>query len=243
MGGMRLEQDHYAVLGVRRGATEDEIKKAFRGLARSLHPDVSDHAPDGRFHDVLAAYHVLSHPKRRRLYDLLRPGSRRRSNPTPAVPPVELTLEWWEAERGVSKPVELDETTDCAACGGSGVPTGLTPAVCIACHGSGRIHRVRETDELRLLDVYRCEVCVGRGHEPAPLCDACDGSGRKTASAAARIRIPPGVQDGDLLQVDGVVQRFRLNVGPRPRDSRLVLLASALALAAAVALFLYLLFR
>jgi molecular chaperone DnaJ len=241
---MRLEQDHYAVLGVPHGATEDEIKKAFRDLARSLHPDVSARAQDGRFHEVLAAYHVLSHPKRRRLYDVLRPGSpRRRTTPAPAVPPVELALEWWEAERGVSKPVEVDETTACGVCGGAGVPTGVTPAVCIACHGSGRIHRVRETDELRLLDVYRCEVCAGRGREPAPPCDACHGSGRTTAATAARVRIPAGVQDGDLLQVDGIAQRFRLSVGARPRDSRVVLLASALALAVAVALFLYLLLR
>jgi hypothetical protein len=54
------------------------------------------------------------------------------------------------------------------------------------------------------------------------------------------VRVPARVEDGDLLQVDGVAQRFRLNVGPRPRDSRVVIAAAVVALACAVALLLYL---
>jgi molecular chaperone DnaJ len=64
------ERDYYEVLGVARDATEAEIKKAFRGLARTLHPDVSD-APDAdeRFREVVEAYEVLSKPEARQLYD------------------------------------------------------------------------------------------------------------------------------------------------------------------------------
>lgn len=66
-----MPRDYYEVLGVSREASETEVKKAFRRLARELHPDVNDHDPEAeeKFKEAAAAYEVLSDPERRRTYD------------------------------------------------------------------------------------------------------------------------------------------------------------------------------
>src|SRR4051795_11815803 len=65
------KRDYYEVLGVGRNASESEIKKAFRALARELHPDVNAHDPEAeeKFKEAAEAYEVLSDAGRRQTYD------------------------------------------------------------------------------------------------------------------------------------------------------------------------------
>src|ERR1039458_9135999 len=66
-----MPRDSYEVLGVGRDASEQQIKKAFRQLARELHPDVNAHDPDAeeKFKEAAEAYEILSDPERRATYD------------------------------------------------------------------------------------------------------------------------------------------------------------------------------
>jgi molecular chaperone DnaJ len=71
MGNARVARDYYGILGVGSDAGPDEIKRAYRRLARELHPDVNpDAAAQERFREVSAAYEVLSDPEKRRIVDL-----------------------------------------------------------------------------------------------------------------------------------------------------------------------------
>src|SRR5881227_2991715 len=71
MSASQMPRDYYDVLGVSRDAGEAEIKKAFRRLARELHPDVNSHDPgaEDKFKEAAEAYEVLSDPERRATYD------------------------------------------------------------------------------------------------------------------------------------------------------------------------------
>src|ERR671922_2613681 len=66
-----MPRDYYEVLGVPRDADEAQVKKAFRRLARELHPDVNAHDPraEEKFKEAAEAYEVLSDPERREIYD------------------------------------------------------------------------------------------------------------------------------------------------------------------------------
>lgn len=66
-----MPRDYYEILGVGRNASPADLKRAFRGLARELHPDVNNHDPEAeeKFKEAAEAYEVLSDPERRRRYD------------------------------------------------------------------------------------------------------------------------------------------------------------------------------
>src|SRR5512143_1689593 len=66
-----VKRDYYDVLGVKKGASESEIKKAFRKLARKYHPDVNpgDKTSEQKFKELNEAYEVISDPKKRQQYD------------------------------------------------------------------------------------------------------------------------------------------------------------------------------
>ena len=66
-----MARDYYGLLGVSQGASDSEIKRAYRKLARELHPDVNpDEGAQARFQEISAAYEVLSDPEKRRIVDM-----------------------------------------------------------------------------------------------------------------------------------------------------------------------------
>jgi molecular chaperone DnaJ len=169
------KRDCYDVLGVGRTADEGEVKRAFRKLARELHPDVNNHDPDAeeKFKEAAEAYEILSDPERRQVYDRYGHDGLRRGGQSPNFEGFGSISDLFEAFFGGGGG---------GGFGGFGGATGP--------RSGGDVQVAVEIDleqavagtplDVRYEVVDRCERCHGNGAEPGtPIktCERCHGNG------------------------------------------------------------------
>jgi molecular chaperone DnaJ len=224
--------DYYALLGVSRDASPDEIKRAYRQLARELHPDVNpDPASVDRFKEVTAAYEVLSDPEKRQMYDLggdpLRAGGGgfgapfnfgdlmdtffgggQRRGPRPRMRRgqdalIRLQVDLAEAMTGATREVQVDTAVCCEACQGAGTAPDTQPATCPMCKGHGEIQNVQRSFLGQVMTARPCPQCQGFGTTIPHPCVECAGDGRVRTRTTIGVRIPPGVDTGTRIQLAG----------------------------------------
>lgn len=227
-----MAADHYEVLGVARGATQEEIKKAYRKLARELHPDANpgDQTAEDRFKEVSHAYEILSDPEKRQRYDMFGDdrgmgaagfgdfggisdlfstffgggGAQTRRGPQRGADVLaQVELTLEEAAEGVERDVEVETYSECETCGGSGAAPGSYPTSCGGCGGSGEVREVRRTVFGNMMTATVCPRCGGAGQEIKDPCKTCSGSGRTRVTDVLTVKIPAGVDDGARLRVTG----------------------------------------
>ncbi|MBW1918176.1 MAG: molecular chaperone DnaJ [Deltaproteobacteria bacterium] len=243
-----LERDAYEILGVKKTASEAEIKKAYRKLARKHHPDVNPNDPEAeaRFKEITAAYNILSDPQRRAEYDQM--GQAYYATP--------------EAARGFEEAFAYRDFSDLfrdlfaegpayagpmrgqdltfgleidfleAVRGGTRTLSLEKEQVCSACQGSGYESLgkscpsckgqgaiEKQVDNVRLL--ITCPRCQGTGRVDRQICRWCGGQGTVPGVETIEVQIPPGVDQGTRLLLAGKGNPG-LNGGP-PGDLYLII--------------------
>lgn len=228
-----MTSDFYEMLGVSRSSTEDDIKRAYRELARRYHPDSRPDDPDAeeRFKEISRAYETLRDPERRRRYDLFGDngeratpgadafgfgdlfdaffggdplGTRRGSTPGRG-PDAEalLQLTLEQAAFGTTHTIEVRLPVACTRCEGSGCEPGTHPTRCDVCGGNGEVRQVRRSILGQIVTAAPCGVCAGTGRRILSQCRDCRGDGRVLATRTIDVEVPAGVDDGQRLRLTG----------------------------------------
>jgi len=223
-------KDYYAILGVTKDATQEEIKKQYRILSKKYHPDKNPDDAEAleKFKDISAAYDIIGDPEKRKKHDLggmggfggfeegshesniykefFKQQTRHRSRHaviygTNIEVKVKITLE--EVLGGVIKKVKLNKLSQCEPCRGTGAKDGTSFTTCRTCGGIGEVGRTEQTAFGFMQTVSTCPSCRGKGKSVSERCTECKGNGSKSKVEDMDVKIPAGAPNGCSFMVQG----------------------------------------
>lgn len=213
---MLKTQDFYTILGVHKGASENEIKSAYFSLAKKFHPDINK-SKDAKekFALINSAYETLGDREKRMIYN--RTGlnadeqeaqnvdssdiedfalnNQAKIKGTDIKISVELTF--INSLKGCEKSVSYDKLSTCSTCKGTRAKPGTTPEKCQVCAGYGVVLADRGSDEVQI----QCEKCLGLGKIVKSPCAPCKGQGLSVQKTVEKFSIPAGIENGFNLKV------------------------------------------
>ena len=218
-------KDYYEVLGIKRDASQDQIKQAYRKLARKFHPDLNpgDKSAEEQFKGLQEAYDVLSDPENRKLYDQYGDNWRAVKSGAGAPPP------GWEGAQRSTRGAGTGaggfdfgdfDFSDFRSAGGAGGFDIFEEMFGGSGRGRGRrsgrgrdveaelelsieeAHRgVRRTIQMQVAET--CPTCGGSGLKDGKPCETCGGAGEVLKPKRIEVNIPFGVRDGSTIRLAG----------------------------------------
>lgn len=230
-------KDYYKILGIAKSASADEIKKAFRKLARKYHPDVNpgDKKSEDKFKEINEAYEVLSDPEKRVKYDTLGPNWQEQFGPSAGS-----GTRWRGSSGGGgfrSSPFTAEspfgfsdffETLFGNAT--AGAPNAANANANARAREDFRRRagdNIEQPVEITLKEAYEgntrtfnsqysevCPICRGTGEMAGKVCANCGGQGQLARSKRIQVKIPAGVDNGSKIRVGGEGQP---GIGGGPR--------------------------
>ncbi|GMY22330.1 chaperone protein dnaJ GFA2, mitochondrial-like [Fagus crenata] len=222
-----LAKDYYDVLGVSRNANASEIKKAYYGLAKKLHPDTNKDDPEAekKFQEVQRAYEVLKDDEMRQQYDQVGHEAYVQQGdggfPNDFHNPfkdffrdnifedffsrrlggedvkVSLELSFMEAVQGSTKTLTFQTHVACEPCGGRGVAPGVKPEKCSRCKGLGTISMQQGLFMVQIT----CPQCHGERETVPYICKSCRGKRVVLGTKSVKLNILPGVDSDETIKV------------------------------------------
>jgi len=237
------KRDYYEVLGIKKNASNDEIKKSYRRLAMKHHPDrnTEDSDAEGKFKEVKEAYEVLSDSDKRAAYDQFGHDGVRGGPPGGGF-----SAEGFgdifgdvfgdifganrrsrsQVFRGADLGYELRLDLERAVSGDSVTIEVPTQVTCEECRGSGaekgsepvKCMTCGGTGQVRMQQGFfaiqqTCPACKGAGTVITNPCRNCHGRGRISKTKRLSVKVPQGVEDGDRIRLSGEGEAGR-NGGP-----------------------------
>ena len=228
-----MTTDYYNVLGVSNDATQDEIKKAYKKLAKKYHPDLNkDNNATEKFKEVNEAAAALGDPKKRQQYDQFGTadagfnfdnfsfagfnfgdifdqffsgfGMGRSTGPRRGRDVLaHAELTLEEVAKGVTKKIRVEGFMPCQECKGQGAKSSKDIVMCDECQGTGVRRVTRQTPFGVFASSTICQECRGSAQKIAKPCPTCDGDGRIHQRMELDVKIPAGVEEGMRIRVQG----------------------------------------
>ena len=228
-----MERDLYEILEVPRNATQEEMKKSYRRLARKFHPDANpdDSEAEERFKEVALAYETLSDVNKRAKYDRYGEvgnspgggdpfsglgdifesffgsgfgGGQRQRGPIQGQDlETSIELEFIDAVFGCEHEIKINTALVCTDCEATGANEGSSRETCSTCKGAGQVQSVRQSLLGQMMTTTACTSCGGLGWFIPDPCVACGGEGRRVEVDSFSVQVTPGVDNGTTLRLTG----------------------------------------
>ncbi|WP_334331002.1 molecular chaperone DnaJ [Candidatus Phytoplasma prunorum] len=228
---MVKKRDYYEILGISRDANNEDIRKAYRKMAKQYHPDISkERDSEKKFKEVQEAYEVLSDPNKKTNYDnfghqnvngsdgfegfssnfgdfddifnnLFSKNSRNTRKSSDLDERIEMEIDFIEAVLGTKKNIQLFLEDYCQKCNGSGAQNNNDVVTCQHCDGLGYVNIEQRIFFGNVRSQQICSYCDGQGQRIKNKCFFCKGQKTQKYKKTLVVDVPAGIDNGMTLKM------------------------------------------
>jgi DnaJ-class molecular chaperone len=226
-----MSKNLYSVLGVNRGADTEEIRKAYKALAREHHPDKG--GDPEKFKELSQAHEILSDDGKRRNYDITGSVSDQPQQHNPFGMPEafshmfggmfpggglngtgqrkregkspgktqDIPLRLDDFYKGRNLSIKLGRQCTCKTCKGLG---GSSTETCRQCNGRGQLNQMINMGPIQMMAQTPCPPCSGKGQQSIGRCSTCGGKGMTHEEKTMEVKVEPGMMPGNTIVFSGM---------------------------------------